>query len=728
MPVDTQQADRTGVWTGSAPPLARGFIARPESGPALAMALVPGATVALMAERPGIVGADASRGWLDACGKTQLALSQATSLWERGEVGLVVWVTATSRASLLSGYAEAAAAAGTLLTGDAELVATQFLGWLHDSTEPWLVVLDDLTAATALDERLLPAGAAGRVLITTADAAALPGPRTRIIPLGPFSRREALTYLVGRLTTDLDQRQGAIDLIGELGGEPLALAQASAVIASSELSCHDYREHFVRSRDQPGGPGAVSSGQPTGGITWSLSVDHADLLSPGTAQSMLVLTALLDGDAIPRQVLMTMAVRAYAAAGGTVHAAADGLAALDHAGLLTVDTATETATAMVRMNWLVRAAVRAAMPDGMLKGAAVAAADALLEAWPADDSPDWLARSLRSCAESLRPVAGDLLWEGACHPLLLRVGRSLDAARLTGPAVTYWEELAANGERVLGEAHPEMFAINELLAQAYLAAGRAPHAVALLQRVRADRARRYGPAHPGVAEADRSLGLALVSAGRFSDAVVVLGEAVEGRSWSQGADSPATLTARDDLAAAYRAAGAYADAIAIFRRTLTEREHNQGPRHADTTATRQKLAEAYLADGQFKAAIPLYKRVISDRERILGPGHLHTIAARGALGAAYHSAGKMAAAVRLDEQARTEYTRLLGPDHPDTLAACLNLAYAYSAVGRGSDATRLLADTVERCDATLAVADPLRVTARASLLNLSGGTSTGGQQ
>jgi tetratricopeptide (TPR) repeat protein len=724
--VDSQQADRTGVWTGSAPPRASGFIARPESGPALALALAPGATVALMAERPSIVGigASAGRSWLDACGKTQLALSHAMSLWERGEVGLVVWVTATSRASVLSGYAEAAAAVGVPSTGSAELAAAHFLGWLRDSSQPWLVVLDDLTA-TALDERLLPAGPAGRVLITTADTAALPGLQTRIIPLGPFSRREALTYLVGRLTTDLDQRQGAIDLIGDLGGEPLALAQASAVIASSELSCHDYREHFVRGRDQSGGTGAGGTGPGGTGpamaaITWSLSVDHADMLSPGTAQSMLVLTALLDGDAIPRTVLMTMAVRAYAAAGGSVHAAAEGLAALEHAGLLTVDPEPSTVSTMVRMNWPVQAAVRAAMPDGMLKGAAVAAADALLEAWPADDSPDWLARSLRSCAESLRHATGDLLWEGACHPLLLRAGRSLDAARLTGPAVAYWEELAATGERVLGEAHPELFGINELLAQAYLAAGRAPQAVALLQRVREDRAHRYGPTHPGVAEADRSLGLALMSAGRFGEAVVVLGEAVEGRSWSQGADSPATLTAREDLAAAHRAAGSFTDAIELYRRALDERERIQGPRHPDVTATRQKLAEAYLAAGQAKAALAQYKRVVSDRERALGPGHLHTVAARGALGAAYHQVGKMAAAMRLCEQTRTEYTTILGADHPDTLAACLNLAHAYAAVGRSTDAVALLTDITERCDATLPASDPLRMSARNSLVKIGG--------
>jgi hypothetical protein len=112
--------------------------------------------------------------------------------------------------------------------------------------------------------------------------------------------------------------------------------------------------------------------------------------------------------------------------------------------------------------------------------------------------------------------------------------------------------------------------------------------------------------------------------------------------------------------------------------------------------------------------------VVSDRERDLGPDHLLSVAARGALGAACHAGGKMAAAVRLGEQTRAGYTRLLGVDHPDTLAASLNLANAYLGVGRHSDAAKVLEDTVERCNATLAPSDPLRIAAQASWQNTIG--------
>jgi tetratricopeptide (TPR) repeat protein len=709
-------------WLASAPPLAAGFVSRPEASEALEAVLVPGSVTALVSEQIGT----GPRSWRDTCGKTQLALAAARSLLQSGTVERVVWLTATSRASVLSGYAEAAQTAQAAddaesgLAGDTDTVASRLLAWLRDTDRPWLAVLDDLTAETALDERLWPSGPAGRVLITTADSGVLAGRQAQVIPVGPFSRREALNYLVGRLTMDLDQRQGAVDLISDLHHEPLALAQASAVIANSELTCHTYREHFVRRRDQAA---AATGGSelPAAAIAWELSIEHTDLMAPGPAQPVLVLAALLDGNGIPDAVFATGAAGEYCTDGSGEPAIRDGLALLESAGLLSADQ--EPDAPMIRMSWPIAAAVRAAMPEAMLKGAAVAAANAVLEAWPAEGAEESLTRGLRSCADSLRQVAGPLLWQGGCHPVLLRAGRSLDDAGLTGPASAYWEELAAVSVQSLGRDHPATTGIHERLARAYLAAGQAGKAIALLQAIRRGRAERLGPDHPGTLELTRGLGQALISAGRFDEAVAVLTQAAE--SWERSHDpgSVGGLNVREDLAAAHRSAGELAPAIALYRAALTERERLQGPRHADTTATRQKLAEAYLADGQAKQAMSQYERVVKDRERALGADHLLTIAARGALGAAYHSAGRMAAAVGLAERTRTAYAKVLGVDHRDTLAACVNLAHAYYGVGRITDATRLLQETVKRCESSLPAYDPLTVAARGSLANISGTAS-----
>src|SRR6185312_16677985 len=93
-----------------------------------------------------------ARDWLRSSGKTQLAAAYAESLWRSGGLDLLVWIQATSRASVLTGYAVATAAAtGRDQVSSCESVAAQFLSWLAETSHLWLVVLDDLADPADLD-------------------------------------------------------------------------------------------------------------------------------------------------------------------------------------------------------------------------------------------------------------------------------------------------------------------------------------------------------------------------------------------------------------------------------------------------------------------------------------------------------------------------------------------------------------------------------------------------
>ncbi len=710
------------VWPvrlGPVPPLADGFSARAETAAELEAALVPGAVVVLLSGREAGSGPE---GWQRSCGKTQLAVCVAESLWGSRGVELLVWVAATSRASVLSSYAEAAVdALGADPAGDGESAAARLVRWLGETSRPWLVVLDELCDAADL-AGLWPEGPAGRVLITSANPAAFPGEQRALIhPVGVFSPREAQGYLTGRLIAHPDQLPGAADLAADLDYQPLALAQASAVIASSALSCRDYRDLFARRRKLL----AEADGEPPAAlVTWALSAEEAERLSPGGAQAVLALAALLDGQGIPGAVFTAQAACEYLAgegAGGladTERARAALLAAV-RAGLLSADLA--GAAGMVRMSAAAAAAARAAMSAGLLDRAAIAAADALLQVWPGDEQPAWLAGRLRSCAASLQRATGDRLLAGGCHPVLLRAGRSLDRARLTGPAIAYWRELAAVSDRVLGRGHPDTLAAGKQLAGAYLAAGRPAEAVSQLRWILTERVRVLGPDHPSAIAARCDLGHALVAANQPGEAVTILDRVVGDYERVRGTDRAETLGAREELAAAYQAGGRFADAIRLYRQTLASRDQSQGPQHPDTLAARQKLAGAYLAEGKLRTALSHYKRVLADTERILGPEHLDTIAVRRTLASAYHSAGRMAAALQLHEQTRAAYQRALGADHPDTLASNANLAQLYYAVGRVTDALTLLRETLARCEQALPPGDPLTHAVRQSLVNITGG-------
>jgi tetratricopeptide (TPR) repeat protein len=704
------------VWparSGSVPPLADGFIPRPESAPGLAEALAPGTAVVLANGQDGPMREEA-------CGKTQLAACLAGHLWRSGQVDLLAWVDASSRASVLSGYVQAAAAVGISPAGPAGQVAQRLAGWLNQTTRRWLIVLDDLRESAAVDG-LWPAGPAGQVLVTTAGEQAAGGqPGARIVRVGAFSTREAANYLMSRLREDPDQRHGALDLAITLGGDPCALAHAAAVITTTTQSCGDY-QHYYTTRLALLGPQPDSP--PPAGVTWALSAERAGQLCPGGATWLLLaLAAQFGGQAIPGLVFTTPATCTYLAQHGVAGAdpdrAWDAVRALERAGLLTIDQAATPPT--VRVSRAVAARARAALPGPILDQAAQAAASALLEIWPSHEPQPWAGAGLRSCAASLQHTVGDRLWAaGACHPLLIKAGRSLDAARLTGPAAGYWAQLAATSDRILGPGSPATVTIGGHLAQALAADGQAGEAAAWWQWVAAGRGRLTGPDHADTIAARVNLGRALVAASQHADAVTVLEQAVADAERTHGPGDPATVEARGELAVACQAVGRHTDAVEHYQRALADAERAHGPRHPATITPRAHLASAYLAAGRPKQAMNGYRRVLADRQRALGADHLDTIQAQRDLATACQAAGKIAAALQLREEASAAYEHLLGANHPDTLAARADLASAYTAAGRLADAATLLRDTLARCEQTLPPGEPLTDAVRQALAGLA---------
>lgn len=702
------------------PPLADRYSTRSETAPDLTVALSRSPAVALT---PRAATAGLPEDWLRCCGKTQVAAYVAESLWHSRSIDLLVWIDASSLVSVLAGYVEAA----TVLTehrppGKAESVAASLISWLDQTERRWLVVFDDLVDSSVLTG-LWPAGRNGRVLVTTAVSGAADSlPDVLKIEVGPFSRREAMSYLVGRLSSDPDQRRGAIDLIEDLECHPLALSQATAAIGSSWLTCVDYREQFAARSAQLGRPG--DGLLPAHRVTWWLSLDNAERLRPGgSVQAFLALMALLDGHGVPAVLFGTQAASTYIAgeqvpaADAPEHASA-ALQSLERAGLLTVDRANEAQ--LVRMDHVLQQAVQAATPDIMREQAASAAAAALLELWPQDGGRIRFATSLVPSAETLRTATRGLLWASRCHQLLFRAGQTLDDAQLTGPALQYWSELTSISDRLFGPSHPDSMALVQRLAAAYMAAGRPAEAVGWYQRIMSEWATSFGPDHSRTLTARVNLGRVLVTAGLAKEAIGVLGSALADCERAFGPDYPETHRIRDELASAYAASGQLGEAIKLYRRTLGERERKSGPHDPETVATRLRLADAYQSDGRTKDAIAQYKRVLADRERSLGPDHPDTLLARASLATAYHESGRMAVALQMHEEVYAGTVRVLGADHRDSLAVAVRLAGAYYAVGRLTDAATLYRETVERGERMLAPGDSVTKTARDGLAAITG--------
>jgi tetratricopeptide (TPR) repeat protein len=692
-------APATGTWpmqSGTVPPLADCFSSRPETGFGPVSNLAAGEVAVLT--RPEVTDGQ-SLALAGGTGKTQLAVAFAHALWQAGATDLLVWVPAVSRDAILTGYAQAHGEIGADDSGgDQDTVAARFLAWLAQTSRPWLVVLDDLGDPADL-AGLWPQGAAGRVLVTTRlPAATMRSPGRKILQVGVFSRREALGYLTAKLYNDPDQRIEALDLAADLGCLPVALTLAADTIAESGLGCREYRAQFTDRKQHINLNAADGHGATTAAV-WSLALDRADLMPPaGLARPALALAALLGCGGIPGAVLTSRAACAYITGPQRGSAAANEanvlgtLQNLARTGLVTIDPTSTAYT--VRLHHLVQATIRQVLPPPVLAQASKAAADALVGVWPARETSPLLAQALRGCAASLHQAAGELLWDPEGHAVLLRAGRSLDDAGLTGPAISYWQMMADTSSRILGPGHAQALLSHDKLAAAFERAGQLEEAIGVHGQNLAERERILGPGHPETLTARSNLAHVCLTAGRLADAVPLYERTLAGREWVLGPDHPDTLTARSDLAAAYRSSGRLTDAINVFQRTLADRELVLGPDHPETLTARSNLAAALQSADRLAEAIPLYERTLADRERVLGADHPDTMTSRGSVAYAYRAADRLKEAISIYKRTLADRERVQGPDHRDTLTARANLASAYHSGRRLKDAISLYEQTL----------------------------------
>ena len=688
--------------SGTVPPLADAYFPRELS---LASTLRAGETAVLVHGGETELALAAQGG----TGKTQLAVEFAHAVWNTQAVEVLVWVNAAGRDSVVTGFAQAAnAVEGGQPDEGAEEAAARFLSWLERTRRPWALILDDLAELTDL-EGLWPTGAAGRVLITTRlPASALAGPPfdgpalagSRVIGVSGLSRREALDYLTSRLSDHPDQRIEALDLGEDLEGLPLGLAQATAVMRVRGQGCRDYRTLLAERRQHmPAVPGVSAAIL----ATWSLAAECAHELPPaGLAWPTLVLAAMLDAHGVPGSVLTSPAACGYITGRPSTANAADQLTVraainnLAQAGLVTIDPGSAVHT--VQMHGSVQSAVRAYLPAADLEQVVLAAADALLQTWPAADSaaPEQyqLEQALRDCAATLRASDGGMLWKPEAHRLLFRAGLSLEQSRLSGAAITYWKSMVATSTRLLGPDHVNAVVARDRLAAAYEAAGKSADAVSVFQTALAEREQNQGPEHAETIATRAHLAHALQSAGRPADAVALYERTVADSGRMLGAGHPVTLDARASLARAYEAAGQPRQALGAYEVLLTEAERHLGVGHPVTLGARAGLAASYAAAGRPRDAIAQYQRALSDQERMHGPDHPDTIAARANLASAYRAAGKAKDAIGQYQRVLADRERTEGADHPDTIAARANLAYAYRSAGRLREALPLYERTL----------------------------------
>ncbi|MFD4764226.1 tetratricopeptide repeat protein [Streptomyces sp. NPDC058439] len=648
-------------------------------------------------------------------GKTQLAADYARTTWESGSVDVLVWVSATSRQAITAGYAQAGIDVLAADPDDPEQAARAFLAWLEPKRgqKPcrWLVVLDDLADPAHL-RGLWPPSQHGRTLVTTRRReAALSGQGRRLLHVGMFMPWEAAAYLTAVLaahdrTEPADQINALADDLGYL---PLAHAQAAAYLIDAAVTCAAYRRLLAnrlwKLADLLPEPGALPDDQTaTVAATWSLSIERADQIRPaGLARPMLQLTAMLDPNGIPADVLTSAPalthLTLYRTPGPqppppvTVENAAGALQTLHRLSL--IDHTPDNPHQAVRIHQLIQRATRDDLTSARHDQFARTAADALMAAWPEIERDTVLAQTLRANTDALTRYAEDALYQPDAHAVLYRTINSLGESGQATAARDQYQQLAAQTINRSGLDHPHALIARGNFARWRGIAGDAAGAAAAYAELVEAMQRVLGPDHPDTlkvranlaawrGEAGDALGAATVSAGLLEDMQRVLGR-----------NHPDILVTRHNLASWRGMAGDAAGAAAAYAELLKDQVRLQGPNHPQTLAVRHNLASWRGKAGDAAGAAAAYAELLKDQVRLQGPNHPRTLNTHANFvswrGMAGDASGAAAALAELVEAMQ----RVLGPDHPQTLDALDSLASWRGVAGDAAGAATAYAELVE---------------------------------
>ncbi len=702
-------AQRAGapVLTGSVPPLAPFYHARQETGFELADAPAPGRddparACACSGQRRD--RQDPARGRVRARHVVGAGCRPA-GLGSRGQP------ERDHRRLRAGGRRPGAAVAEETAVSTADTAAQRFLDWLRTTGRRWAVVLDDVASPVDIDG-LWPQGPAGQVVVTSRlreSELAWTGASVTAHAVAGFSRREALAYLNARLTGFPDQRIEALDLAEDLGGLPIALAQAAAVVTVTGSTCRDYRAEYAERLRATAGT-VVDGCPPSLLATWSLAVEHAHELPPaGCPGPRSCFASVLDTSGIPAAVLTSPAACAYITGrpgtGGWRTAVTGGLGRGRPPSRTWCGPPTPPWTGSACSAWT--APARCA-PSGCTRRCGPPSAPT----WRRATSSRWWPRRPRRCLRR-----GPSLAPRTSSPQLNQALRDCagGAARLRGrPAVEAGRPPGAAAGGDVAHRAPGARGLRHRL----LAGARAPRAASCSATGTRSRC------SPGTGSPTPT-----PAAARFAEALPVFEAALADREATFGAQHPETVTARlnvaqvaergragpgGDRAVRAGAGGAGADARArapgdaggtgpAGRRLrggrAARRQHpavraGAGRRRAGTRPGAPRHAgrpgPAWPAPTWRRASRARRSPPTSGRWSTRSARRARTtrppLAARTSLADAYRGAGRTKEAIGAYERVLADRERVLGPDHPDTIAARGNLGYAYRSAGRLKEA------------------------------------------
>ena len=268
-------------------------------------------------------------------------------------------------------------------------------------------------------------------------------------------------------------------------------------------------------------------------------------------------------------------------------------------------------------------------------------------------------------------LTAEALWSPQAHPVLFRVGYSMEEAGLVNASLDYWQRVLSTSERMFGPKDSDTLAVRREVAYCHGQAGDPGSAVDELKNLLADHLKTKGPWHPETLRIRRELAW---WRGEMRDpvgAVAAYEELLNDMLDVFGPDDYETLIVRYDLGRWRGQSGRPGDAAHDFGELYRD---SQDP-HLGTSfddrlilAVRHDLAWWLGESGDAAAAVAEFEKLLSVRQRKLGKDHPFTLATRHDLAWWKWAAGDREEAKSELEKVLDDYELLMEPGHPQTAA------------------------------------------------------------
>jgi tetratricopeptide (TPR) repeat protein len=562
---------------------------------------------------------------LGGVGKTQLATEYAYRY--AGEYDVVWWVRSEEAATLAADYAGLAGRLG-LPEANArqqEVIVEAVRNWLEGHPR-WLLVFDNANRPEDVN-KYLPGVVKGHVIITSRNP--IWGEIASPLQVKVLEPDKGAEFLLSR--TRQEDEASARKLSEELGGLPLALAQAGAYIEANGVTITHYLELFQSRREElwAGEKGPLGY-ERTVSATLSLAIKHVEAEAPASVD-LLKLCAFLGPEDIPRSLLtdgkehLPEQLRERVADELKMNKAIE---ALRHYSLVDIDMDKSS----LSVHRLVQAVVRDRLGEDESKVWAEAAVAVVNEVFPydRDDVRTWeeCARLLPHALATTAYIEELEVMSGNAGGLLNVVGIYLAGRAQHIEAKSALERSLSIKGVVYGQENAQFTAGLTNLGNVLRELGALQGAKGHLERALAIDEQVFGPDHEKVAVDATSLGLVLRELGDLQGAKAHLERALAIGEKALSPNHPHVASLINNLTSVLQDLGDFDGAKTHLERALVISESVLGPDHPTIAIRVNNLGTVLQELGNLEGAKEHFGRALRILHKFLGEEHPNTVIVR----------------------------------------------------------------------------------------------------